>query len=269
MKKSSTLMLSYIIFLVITIIIRIKFNWTGLGQVALAATIAGCFFAIADILNWYISYKKPLVGAMREDLLILKQYEHAAKEYICRDIEDSKQSIELLQAYADEDDRIKEFIDICKTSIPQHKQMVREIESYEFEMVVTEEELRNDAARLLGIGILEAIFATLGFVSFFVLLCFKAIVEIVIPYGETVTVLAFAIIMLTYFLRDILEDKARKDLADINKHIKQEKRNVEKIKAKMTENKCLETAKNLLELIETCKDTEENTDGQTENALGE
>lgn len=268
MKKSSTLMLSYIIFLVATVIIRFCFGWTGLGQVALAATIAGCFFAFADLMGWYISYKKPLVEAMKEDLAIFKRYGDTAKEYIRRDIEDSRQAIELVKIYADEDERINEFISACETSAPRLQQMIEDIEDYKSEMDETEEELNKDTTKLFGIGIFEAIFAVCGFVTFFLLLCFNSIVEIVVPYGETVTVLAFAIIMLNYFLRDILEDHARKDLADINKHMQQEKANIEEIKTKMKESKYLETAQKLIELIETCKNMEDNADGQVEDALG-
>lgn len=269
MKKSSTLMLSYIIFLVITVIIRFRFGWTGLGRVALAATIAGCFFAFADLINWYISYRKPIVEAMTEDLAVFRKYGNTAKEYMRSDIEDSKQSIELVQSYADVDDRIKEFIGVCEASIPKLQQMIADIDSYELEMDETEEELDKDIGKLFWIGILEVILAICGFVTFFVLLCFNSIVDIVIPYGETVTVLAFAIIMFNYFLRDVLEDKAKKDLEDINHHIIQEKTNIEEINAKMTENKCLESAKKIVEFIETRKDLEDNADGQVEDALGE
>ena len=262
-------MLSYIIFLIITVFIRFKYGWTGIGRVALAATIAGCFFAFSDLLNWYISYKKPIVQAMKEDLSIFKQYGETAKEYIRRDIDNSKHAIELVKKYADDDNRIKEFIRACEASEPNLRQMLEDIEGYKMEMDDTEDDLTKDTVKLFGMGLVEAFLAICGFVIFFTLLCFNSIVEIVVPYGETVTVLAFAIIMLNYFLRDVLEDHAKKELADINKHIQQEKANIEEINAEMEENKYIETAQKLVELIEACKDMEDNADGQVEDALGE
>lgn len=269
MKKSSTLMLSYIIFLVVAVVVRFGFGWTGIGQVALAATISGCFFAFADLLNWYISYKKPLIKAMKEDLVVFQKYRKTAKEYMVSDIEDSKKSIEMVQKYIDEDNRVKEFVEVCRESIQNLKKMIANIDNYEFEISDMKDELDKDTERLFWSGVLEAVFAICGFIAFFVVLCFNAIVEIVIPYGETVTVLAFAIIMFNYFLRDVLEDKAQKDLADINKRIKEEKYRIEEIKANMANNKCLEPAKKLVELIETCKEMEDKTDGQVEDAFDE
>ena len=261
MKKSSTLMLSYIIFLVLTVIIKFRFEWGGLGQVALAATIAGCFFAFADLANWYISYRKPLVEAMEEDIVIFKQYSDTVIEYIRRDIENSKQAIELVAIYADEDCRIKEFISACETSAPHFQQMIKDIEGYQSEMDEIEIALNKATKKLFGISILDVIFATCGFVIFFILLCFNSIVELVVPYGEPVTVLAFAIIMLNYFLRDILEDHAKKDLADITEHMQQEKANIEEIKTKMEESNYIDIAKRIVEFIETRKNMEDNTDG--------
>ena len=57
MKKSNALMLSYIIFLVLSILTQIIFDWEGLNIIAIAATIAGCFFAFSDLANWYVSYQ--------------------------------------------------------------------------------------------------------------------------------------------------------------------------------------------------------------------
>lgn len=269
MKKSSTLMLSYIIFLVGTVIIRIRFGWTGIGQVALAATIAGCLFAFADLLNWYISYKKPVVEVIKEDIVIFRQYSDTVEEYICHDIDTSKQAVEIVKIYTDEDERIKEFINACEMSVPKLQQMIEDIENSKAEMDETERELDKDTVKLFGIGVLEAFLAILGFITFFILLCFNSVVTIVVPYGETVTVLAFAIIMLNYFLRDVLEDYAKKDLEDINNDIKQARTKIEEIKENMTEIKYVEAAQKLVELIEASKDLEDNVDGQVEDALGE
>lgn len=269
MKKSSTLMLSYIIFLVATVIIRFCFGWTGLGQVALAATIAGCFFAFADLMGWYISHKKPLVEAMQEDLKVFKRYGDTAQEYIRRDIQGSEQAMALVRTYADEENRVKQFISVCEAAAPRLQEMIEDIERYKSAMDETEEVLKEDSRKLFWIGVFEVAFAICGFIAFFLLLCFGTVVEIVAPYGEVVTVLAFAIIMLNYFLRDVLEDHAKKDLEDINKHIQQEKNNIEEINAKMAESKYVEAAEKLVEVIEECKKTEDNADGQVENALGE
>lgn len=250
MKKSSTLMLSYIIFLVITVIIKFCFGWTGLGQVALAATIAGFFFAFADLLNWYISYKKPLVDAIKSEAAILKQFTHEAKEHIRKDADDIKQAVEIVKAYANKNNRIQEFIDRCEETNHGCYQFIDAIEGCKLEMNKIEKGLDKITNKLSRIGTLEVVLAILGFVAFFLLLCLKPIVEFVMPFGETITVLAFVTIMFNYFLRDVLEDKGKKELTDMNNQITHDRAYVEDVIKNMRKTNCLETAQKLAEEME-------------------
>jgi hypothetical protein len=54
MKKSNALMLSYLIFLFISLSAKILFDWNGLDIIALAASVSGLLFAISDYINWKI-----------------------------------------------------------------------------------------------------------------------------------------------------------------------------------------------------------------------
>ena len=68
MKKSNALMLSYIIFLVIAFLVDCFFAWDGLGKVAMAATLAGLFFAIADLIGWRVASEQDFCKAVQKAL---------------------------------------------------------------------------------------------------------------------------------------------------------------------------------------------------------
>ena len=72
MKKSSALMLSYIVILILTICATVYSEWNGIEQVALAATVAGLFFACADYYGCWISFNQPMVDARKKHLKEIK-----------------------------------------------------------------------------------------------------------------------------------------------------------------------------------------------------
>lgn len=79
MKKSSALMFSYIVILILTICATVYSEWNGIEQVALAATAAGLFFACADYFSWRASFNQPMVDVRRE---YLKAYETYLNEML-------------------------------------------------------------------------------------------------------------------------------------------------------------------------------------------
>ena len=77
--------------------------------------------------------------------------------------------------------------------------------------------------------ILEIILAVLGFTVFFVVISFETIVNFLSPYGSVVTIVAFAVIMLNYLLRDILEEKGKRNVDELKTHMEEKKEEIAEI----------------------------------------
>ena len=119
MKKSNALMVSYMAFLIIALLASAIFQWDGLDKIAMATTIAGCFFAFADLAGWYVSYymiyeenfKKINASFLDFYSLILNVIDKRCKEY--------SESKNLLLPYIDSNGKINPFINALEDRIKE------------------------------------------------------------------------------------------------------------------------------------------------------
>ena len=95
----------------------------------------------------------------------------------------------------------------------------------------------------------EITFVTVGFVSFFALIAFDWLLNTLTPYQSIATVVAFVVIMLNYYLRDLLEEKAKSDIEETLAKIQKEKEEVEEILKEAEKTPLLDKTKELVENI--------------------
>ena len=121
MRKSNALMLSYMIFLTLAILAQLIFKWDGLDRISIAATIAGCFFALADLSNWYISYRTPLIEAIKKDFDNISFFGEVAENAVGSQQKELAESISLLAPYKDNYPGANKLISIAEEKIIENK----------------------------------------------------------------------------------------------------------------------------------------------------
>lgn len=223
MKKSNALMLSYMIFLTITIVAQLFWKWTGLDQIALAASAAGLFFAFADLAGWYLSCALPYAELFLEDAINIKENLHEVAELKKEAKENIEKAISLVQPYINGRPKLNEIVEDCKDlqkSTEEKEQCLHSIEKDAELLRKKSEKYVNSIKRYRFV---EQGLACVGFLAFFILIVFDALIEIILPCEAAITVAAFMVIMLCYYLRDTVEEKMKKKCLELEAETKARK----------------------------------------------
>jgi hypothetical protein len=109
----------------------------------------------------------------------------------------------------------------------------------------------------------EQRFAICGFISFFVLLTFDCLMKLINPYGAFVTVIAFFVIMLTYYLRDNMDDDVKRTKDEVTEFLLKHQEEAAEREKELEEFPFLEAAKKLIKEILKELSNEEAEHGQT------
>lgn len=259
MKKSNAMMLSYIILLSITVVVDIFTVWPDMDQIALASTVAGCFFAFADLSSWYASYTLPIAESIKEEYKVVCTYYETVINAFHKNKEEANGVIELLDAFVEKDVRIEEAVCSCRKVAESANKAEKRLLDSSSDFQDLEKSIEHEVSRGKLFEKLEIILAVLGFLSFFVLVTFDSLVSFLMPINSLITVAAFIIIMLNYFLRDILEDKAKQDVAEIRAHINERNDDIKHVEEIIQPIQLLDSAKKVAEkfknshITEACK----------------
>ena len=251
-------MLSYIIILLITMFVDAFSTWSGMGQVALAATMAGFFFALADYSGWEASYNVPMIDAKKEYLESYRHYLNEVLDMANNDRAEVDEVIALLEPYRNTHESVVEVIDqIIELADVIDKAKAEATEGLE-EYPIRMEELKKKQRKIQHCNRNEVIYSAMGFLVFFILIVFDGSAEQLMPIGSITTVGAFFIIMLTYFAKDILEDKAQKDVSQTKQLAHGMKEKLASYKEKLCEMNLMESAKKMISDIEKHLNKEED-----------
>ena len=267
MKKGNALMLSYMIFLVIAVLAQIFWDWNGLDKIAMSATIAGCLFAFADLAGWYFSYSKfyqeslktandSLLDFYRTDIDTIQRYK---KEFI--------KSKETLLPYSYKDEEIATFLETLDNAVycyERDEKKLQESLKYCHDRALKIDDFKRKDRNIRK---LEIALVVIGFVVFFALITFQYLVDLLYDYQSFATVIAFFVIMLTYFLRDYIEERDKMELDDMIKKAEVIKDEAKKRNEKSKQRSLVEESKKLVKAIEkyekTKSEVEVLTNGQT------
>ena len=211
MKKSNALMLSYMIFLAIAIAAKIFWKWTGLEQIALAASAAGLFFAFADLASWYLSCALPYAELFLEDAISIKANLHERAEVSNRAKDNIDKAISLVQPYLDGRPKLNKIVQDCTDLRNDVEETALRFTSIEKKAELLRQKAEKYVKSLKKYRIVELVLACIGFLVFFILTVFDTIIETIAPHEALITVFAFIVIMLCYYLRDTAEEKMKKD----------------------------------------------------------
>ena len=260
MKKSNALMLSYIIILILTLVAGSYFGWDGIDQVALAATIAGFCFAIADYYGWEASYNQPMVDAQKEYLNSYRCYLNEVLTLARKDGADIKKAIELLEPYCNSHQSVVETLDEAYDLADVIDQAKTKANSSLMNLPSKMEAVQKKERKIRRSSCTEAIAATMGFLVFFIIIIFDTLAEKLIPTSSIATIAAFILIMLNYFAKDLSEAKIQKDVSETAALTQEMKEKVAEYKVKLQETNLAENAKKMVADIEKLLNKEEDVE---------
>lgn len=264
MKKSNVLMLSYIIFLVYVYLSSIIFQWDGLDRIALAATIAGCFFALADLSNWiYSYYLNRIVSLIEINNSIVESYKIMISAYI----EQKKyfsQITDIALPHRGKEELLDSIIDFSVEAVDEFEKSEKECEKYMSYCQADISKLDKTKKTIHGFQVIEMITMGTGFVMFFIISNFDNFVQKLLPLSSALTVIAFALIMMNYFLKDVIDTNSQKKLNEMMERVKRISDNSQKIDQRFKQIKLKDTVQKLIEKINR-KDSIENSSEDTNN----
>lgn len=229
MKKSNALMLSYIIFLLVSLLARIIFKWDGVGNIARAATIAGCFFAFSDLANWYCSYLNYYINSLREIMNYVTQTEKIILDTTLYKIKESDDVVASIASYRDKHENFEEFLGYFRETSIEENRHKEESQQRLAELEEGKNEIEKHLKPVNVMKTIELVLITLGFIVFFMIIVFEKIDNILIAYQDFATIIAFIIIMLNYFLKDVIETNLKQELDDMTRKAQINKENMTKI----------------------------------------
>ncbi len=233
MKKSNALMLSYIIFLFIAVVINLCWKWEGLNQIALATSVAGLFFAFADLAGWYLSCSLPYAELFLEDAISIKEKVHQIAETKKEARDNIDKAINLVQPYLNGRPKLNSIVQDCRDLRDDAEEKAQTFISIEKDAETLKKKAEKYVKSLKKYHTVELVFACIGFLVFFALTVFDILIEIIAPYEAAITVLAFMIVVLCYYLRDTVEEKKKRECSALAAETKA--RNQECVDAKDVE----------------------------------
>lgn len=271
MKKSNALMLSYMIFLIIALVAKIIFKWDGLDQIAMGATIAGCFFAFADLSNWHVSNSTMVLDALQKEQNVFEAYCAARLKKLTTWEKEADEIKAKMEPYSSQFKSAEELCVLCSNRAAKMKQGYIEIKQIVDEGLGELHDMLNKERRKITVfRIIDIALITIGFIVFFVLITFKRIASFLGDYQSHATIIAFVVIMLNYFLRDVIDEHIKAEVDEILEKTEVQKNDIRKTEEEMKKTPLLDRANEMIEHLKKLEKTKEVLiDGKVENALSQ
>ncbi len=234
MKRNNLLMGAYIAFVFLCFIIRAFSEYPMWNAIVAAVTFSSAFFAYAD---FFFCYSKSLSDTC-----------DVAEEFICvttKRLYSETKSFEEINTQMNSIPKEKfDFSELRETIIPiqkKHDDMKLWIEGYANDIKEKQKKAKNNK-------FIADMLTFLGFLVFLCILVFLPITDAVVDAQDILSVLAFAVILLSNLNGTIQADKLEKDKIESQ----DAKKNYEDCRAKLKEMKEL-----INELVKEIQETEE------------
>lgn len=260
MKKSSTFMLAYIIFLFVSVGVSLCTEWDGIEKISVAATMAGYFFALADLMGWTQTTQVPAILTKIDEYEALAQcYQNDIESYHAA-LDEIRQAMKYLAKHKNKSKKINEMYATYVEVLSDMEKIENEEPQKDLHIAKTCKRHAKLRKRLKYLQPSADILFTLGFLDFLVILVFDDYMQRMLPHAEIFTILAFAIIMFTYFLKDILDEKYEKQIESSKKAIAKYREELSEPKLKIS------LFESMKQEVDEILQQEEESNGQTENA---
>ncbi len=229
MKKNNALMISYIIFLAITLAANVLFEWDGLERIALGATVAGVFFAFSDLFNWRVTYNNYYCDRMKKANEYLDSIFEDEIDYLDNRDEEFEKILKRANPYIGKNINFDNLIDCIielnekdKTTIEKYEQNL--LETDDVYKNIEKEREKNNKFEMIELWLMIA-----GYVCFFNILVFDCFVLILNGFQIIATIIAFIAIMINYYSKESIEEKKKIEFDNIIKKAERTKSELETI----------------------------------------
>lgn len=217
MRKGNVFMLAYVIVLALTLMANIFFGWDGLDRIAMAATIAGCAFAFSDLIGWCASYTSEFWQSIRDTNDYVTSLFESEIDTAEEQNEQLEEILEIMTPYVDKSKRLKQIeegiLDLVKSNNEKIEDYKATLKKDEKEDARISKNLENTKWWLL----IEAISMVVGVSLFFTIVIFDFFVAFLTPWEAIVTIVAFILIVLNYFLKECIEEYSKQKLKNLQK----------------------------------------------------
>lgn len=225
MKKSNALMLSYIIFLIIALFVSFFGKWNGLDKIVIAATIGGCFFALADYFDWKSMFNKYFCDESKALQNGITDCETDELDFI----EERKEEIEYILgkavAYQGRDARFDSLIAVLYQVLEKDNKSKEKIEQANADDDKYCEYIEKLSNRKYDV--VSLVLTVLGFVSFFSVIVFEYVSDTLSSFQSYFTLVAFLVIMFTYYSKDIIENRTKAEMNELIEKLERHKKEQE------------------------------------------
>ena len=200
MKRNNLLMGAYIAFVFLCFIIRAFDEYPMWNAIVAAVTFSSAFFAYAD---FFIGYSKSLSDTC-----------DIANEFICttkKRLSAETKSFEEINAKMDSIPKEKfDFSELREVIIPIQK----EHDDMELWMEEYADNIKEKRKKAQNNKFIAEVLTFLGFLIFLCILVFLPITDAVVEAQDILSVLSFAVILLSNLCGTIQEEKLEKDRSD-------------------------------------------------------
>lgn len=196
-KRSNVFMLSYITFIIFSIVLRCFMDYELWGPIVLAVTTSSILFAIEDFLGSTSNHFKNIYE-------IENKIVEGLKEKITNDLEMVSIIDNKANKYKDYSSEMDDFIEKCKISKSTLEKMLKNIN----EIVKDSKEKYKLQKKFFNIA---NIFAFIGFFTLFCVLIIASLFTVPTLIQEIITVSTFAIILLTQHINVIVNKRIKEN----------------------------------------------------------
>ena len=249
MKKNNAFMLSYMIFLAVALLVSLIFKWDGLNSIAIGATIAGVFFAFSDLSNWKISFSSYYCDKLKNMVLLLIDTYQAELKFKNDQDEELQNTLILITPHLDKDQKIVELVDYAEETIQKNIKIKQEFNDSIKELQNQIVDIDKDKSKNRIFLIAENICTIIGFVFFFMIIAFDYFVLALTSIQTYATIIAFLVIMLNYYLKDVIEVDAKETLEALSNKAEENKAKLADLSAKFKSINLLNRAEGLVNTI--------------------
>lgn len=197
MKRNNILMGAYIAFIVICFIVRTFTEYPMWRAIVSAVTISSAFFAYADFFGIYAQ-------AFSDICEVAEKFILDTRNKLENELRAFEEINERVKSVSKEEFDFSEVENITKVVMNRHDEMEIWIEDYAKRNVIKQKKVKN-------YKVISEALTFFGFLALLCILVFSPISSRVIKVQDLLSVLAFAVILLSQYMGAALSEKLEKD----------------------------------------------------------
>ena len=209
MKRNNIFMWAYITFILLCSIIRVFADFSLWSPIVLAITISGVFFAIEDLFS-------SLANSLKGSIDIADNFIVHVRENINKDLKFCEKVENITELYNGTE---HDLSDVKKSFAP----LFLKVHEMDDELSKFETRNINNKKKRKKICRIANIFAYIGFLCLLFILVIASFVNIPTIIQDVVTVVPFAIILITHQINSNTTERLKKESLDsqdaLNKHL--------------------------------------------------